>query len=196
METGKLFVFSAPSGSGKTTLVRHLLLQNLPLGFSISATSRPSRGEEKDGVDYYFLSEEEFRQKIEEDAFIEYEEVYQGAFYGTLRSEVERLWQEGKNVLFDIDVIGGLNVKEQYPEETLAVFVQPPSLEELEKRLRQRKTETEEKIQQRLDKSATELIYSQDFDVILVNDDLAKAKQEVVRLVKEFLTFLSNLLPL
>lgn len=187
METGKLFVFSAPSGSGKTTLVRHLLLQNLPLGFSISATSRPSRGEEKDGVDYYFLSEEEFRQKIEEDAFIEYEEVYQGTFYGTLRSEVERLWQEGKNVLFDIDVIGGLNVKEQYPEETLAVFVQPPSLEELEKRLRQRKTETEEKIQQRLDKSATELIYSQDFDVILVNDNLAKAKQEVVRLVKESL---------
>lgn len=125
MKTGKLFVFSAPSGSGKTTLVRHLLLQNLPLGFSISATSRPPRGEEKDGVDYYFLSEEEFHQKIEEDAFIEYEEVYQGAFYGTLRSEVERLWQEGKNVLFDIDVIGGLNVKEQYPEETLAVFVQP-----------------------------------------------------------------------
>ena len=99
METGKLFVFSAPSGSGKTTLVRHLLLQNLPLGFSISATSRPPRGDEKDGVDYYFLSEEEFRQKIEEDAFIEYEEVYQGAFYGTLRSEVERLWKEGKNVL-------------------------------------------------------------------------------------------------
>ena len=186
METGKLFVFSAPSGSGKTTLVRHLLLQNLPLGFSISATSRPSRGEEKDGVDYYFLSEEDFRQKIEEDAFIEYEEVYEGAFYGTLRSEVKRLWKEGKNVLFDIDVIGGLNIKEQYPEETLAVFVQPPSLEELEKRLRQRKTETEEKIQQRLDKSATELIYSQDFDVILVNDNLAKAKQEVVRLVKEF----------
>lgn len=187
METRKLFVFSAPSGSGKTTLVRHLLLQNLPLGFSISATSRPPRGEEKDGVDYYFLSEEEFRQKIEEDAFIEYEEVYEGAFYGTLRSEVERLWKDGKNVLFDIDVIGGLNVKEQYPEETLAVFVQPPSLEELEKRLRQRKTETEDKIQQRLDKSATELIYSQDFDVILVNDNLAKAKQEVVRLVKKFL---------
>ena len=187
MKTGKLFVFSAPSGSGKTTLVRHLLLQNLPLGFSISATSRTPRGEEKDGMDYYFLSEEEFRQKIEEDAFIEYEEVYQGAFYGTLRSEVERLWKEGKNVLFDIDVIGGLSVKEQYPEETLAVFVQPPSLEELEKRLRQRMTETEEKIQQRLDKSATELIYSQDFDVILVNDNLAKAKQEVVRLVKEFL---------
>ena len=187
MKTGKLFVFSAPSGSGKTTLVHHLLLQSLPLGFSISATSRPPRGEEKDGVDYYFLSEEDFRQKIEEDAFIEYEEVYEGAFYGTLRSEVKRLWKEGKNVLFDIDVIGGLNIKEQYPEETLAVFVQPPSLEELEKRLRQRKTETEKKIQQRLDKSATELIYSQDFYVILVNENLAKAKKEVVRLVKEFL---------
>ncbi len=187
METGKLFVFSAPSGSGKTTLVRHLLLQNLPLGFSISATSRPPRGEEKDGKDYYFLSEEEFRQKIEEDAFVEYEEVYKGAFYGTLRSEVERLWAEGKNVLFDIDVKGGLNVKAQYPNETLAIFVQPPSLDELEKRLRKRNTETEEKIQQRLDKSATELTYSQDFDVILVNDNLAKAKQEVLRLVKQFL---------
>ena len=160
MKAQKLFVFSAPSGSGKTTLVRHLLLQNLPLGFSISATSRPPRGEEKDGEDYYFLSEEDFRQKIEEDAFIEYEEVYNGAFYGTLRSEVERLWKLGKNVLFDIDVIGGLNVKEKSPEETLAVFVQPPSLDELEKRLRHRNTESEEKIQQRLDKSASELILS------------------------------------
>ncbi|MGB1448925.1 MAG: guanylate kinase [Flavobacteriaceae bacterium] len=187
MNSGKLFVFSAPSGSGKTTLVRHLLQQDLPLGFSISATSRAPRGEEQDGQDYYFLSEEEFRQKIEEDAFVEYEEVYQGAFYGTLRSEVERLWAEGKHVLFDIDVKGGLNVKAQYPEETLAIFVQPPSLEELEKRLRERNTETEDKIQQRLDKSASELTYSQDFDVILVNDDLTKAKREVVRLVKQFL---------
>ncbi len=125
MKSGKLIVFSAPSGSGKTTLVRHLLLQNLPLGFSISATSREPRGEEQDGRDYYFLSEKEFRQKIQEDAFVEYEEVYQGAFYGTLRSEVERLWEEGKHVLFDIDVKGGLNVKAQYPEETLAIFVQP-----------------------------------------------------------------------
>lgn len=187
MKNGKLFVFSAPSGSGKTTLVKHLLTQNLPLGFSISATSRSPRGQEIEGVDYYFLSQEAFQKKIEEDAFVEYEEVYNGAFYGTLRSEVERLWSEGKNVLFDIDVVGGLNIKEQFPEETLAIFVQPPSLEELENRLRKRGTETEDKIQQRLDKSAKELIYSQDFDVILVNDNLNTAKQEVVRLVKQFL---------
>jgi len=187
MKSGKLFVFSAPSGSGKTTLVKHLLQQGLPLGFSISATSRTPRGEEVDGKDYYFLSEEAFRQKIKEDAFIEYEEVYEGNFYGTLRSEIDRLWAEGKHVLFDIDVIGGLNVKAEYPEETLAIFVQPPSFEELEKRLRERNTETEDKIQQRLDKSATELTYSQDFDLILVNDDLTKAKREVVGLVKQFL---------
>ena len=187
MTTGKLIVFSAPSGSGKTTLVKHLLHQGLPLGFSISATSRAPRGEEIDGKDYYFLSEDAFRQKIEEDAFIEYEEVYEGNFYGTLRSEIERLWADGKHVLFDIDVIGGLNVKAEYPDETLAIFVQPPSFEELEKRLRERNTETEDKIQQRLDKSATELTYSQDFDVILVNDDLTKAKRDVVGLVKHFL---------
>ena len=187
MKNGKLFVFSAPSGSGKTTLVKHLLTQNLPLGFSISATSRSPRGQEVEGVDYYFLSQEAFQKKIEEDAFVEYEEVYNGAFYGTLRSEVERLWAEGKHALFDIDVVGGLNIKEQFPEETLAIFVQPPSLEELENRLRKRGTETEDKIQQRLDKSAKELIYSQDFDVILVNDNLNTAKQEVVRLVKQFL---------
>ena len=187
MKNGKLFVFSAPSGSGKTTLVKHLLTQNLPLGFSISATSRSPRGQEVEGVDYYFLSQEAFQKKIEEDAFVEYEEVYNGAFYGTLRTEVERLWAEGKHVLFDIDVVGGLNIKEQFPEETLAIFVQPPSLEELENRLRKRGTETEDKIQQRLDKSAKELIYSQDFDVILVNDNLNTAKQEVVRLVKQFL---------
>ena len=187
MKRNKLIVFSAPSGSGKTTLVKHLLTQNLPLGFSISATSRSPRGQEIEGVDYYFLSQEAFQKKIEEDAFVEYEEVYNGAFYGTLRSEVERLWAEGKHVLFDIDVVGGLNIKEQFPEETLAIFVQPPSLEELENRLRKRGTETEDKIQQRLDKSAKELIYSQDFDVILVNDNLNTAKQEVVRLVKQFL---------
>ncbi|MGB1445075.1 MAG: guanylate kinase [Flavobacteriaceae bacterium] len=187
MKNGKLFVFSAPSGSGKTTLVHHLLQQNLPLGFSISATSRAPRGEEVNGKDYYFLTEEEFRKKIEEDAFVEHEEVYKGALYGTLRSEIDRLWEEGKHVLFDIDVVGGLNVKAQYPENTLSIFVQPPSLDELENRLRSRGTESEEKIQQRLDKSAKELVYAQDFDVILVNDELNKAKQEVVRLVKRHL---------
>ena len=187
MENGKLFVFSAPSGSGKTTLVHHLLQQKLPLGFSISATSRPPRGQEVHGKDYYFLTEEEFRKKIDEDAFVEYEEVYQGAFYGTLRSEIDRLWEEGKHVLFDIDVVGGLNVKAQYPQNTLSIFVQPPSLDELESRLRKRGTETEDKIKQRLDKSAKELVYAQDFDVILVNDELNKAKQEVVRVVKQHL---------
>ena len=187
MKRGKLIVFSAPSGSGKTTLVQHLLKQNLPLGFSISATSRAPRGNEIDGNDYYFLSEEDFKEKIQQDAFIEYEEVYQGAFYGTLKTEVERLWDNGKHVLFDIDVKGGLNIKNEYPNETLAVFVQPPSLEELEKRLRERATDSEDKIQQRLDKSASELTFSQDFDVILVNDDLTTAKREVIRLVKHHL---------
>ncbi len=187
MNTGKLIVFSAPSGSGKTTLVNHLLEQDLPLGFSVSATSRPPRGKEENGKAYHFLSTTEFRQKIEENAFVEYEEVYEGAYYGTLKSELHRLWEAGKHVLFDIDVKGGLNIKAHYPENTLAIFVQPPSLEELENRLRKRGTESEAKIQQRLDKSATELTFSQDFDVILVNDDLSKAKREVVRLVKQFL---------
>ncbi len=187
MKEGKLFVFSAPSGSGKTTLVRHLLQQQLPLGFSISATSRAPRGTEENGKDYYFLGEKEFKQKIQDNAFVEYEEVYSGTFYGTLHSELERLWGEGKHVLFDIDVKGGLNIKDQYPNQTLSVFVESPSLYELEKRLRERGTESEDKIQQRLDKSASELTFSQDFDVILVNDNLEEAKQEVVRLVRQFL---------
>jgi guanylate kinase len=187
MKEGKLFVFSAPSGSGKTTLVRHLLQQQLPLGFSISATSRAPRGTEENGKDYYFLGEKEFKQKIQDNAFVEYEEVYSDTFYGTLHSELERLWGEGKHVLFDIDVKGGLNIKDQYPNQTLSVFVEPPSLYELEKRLRERGTESEDKIQQRLDKSASELTFSQDFDVILVNDNLEEAKQEVVRLVRQFL---------
>ena len=145
-DSGKLVVFSAPSGSGKTTLVHHLLHQGLPIGFSISATSRPPRGKEKDGVDYFFMSENSFREKIAENAFLEYEEVYEGTFYGTLRSEVDRLWKTGKTVLFDIDVVGGLNVKRQYPDQCLALFIQPPSLSELEKRLRGRGTDNEKKI--------------------------------------------------
>ena len=149
------------------------------LGFFISATSRAPRGEEVTGKIIIF-TEEEFRKKIEEDAFVEHEEVYKGALYGTLRSEIDRLWEEGKHVLFDIDVVGGLNVKAQYPENTLSIFVQPPSLDELENRLRRRGTESEEKIQQRLDKSAKELVYAQDL-MILVNDELNKAKQEAVR---------------
>ena len=187
MEIGKLIVFSAPSGSGKTTLVKHLLKQNLSLGFSISATSRKPRGEEEDGIAYYFLSKEAFRQKIHEDAFVEYEEVYKDNFYGTLKTEVQRLCEEGKNILFDIDVQGGLKIKSKYPENTLAVFVQPPSLEELEKRLLERSTESKEKIQKRLYKAEVEMTFSEKFDAILVNDDLTQAKKDVVRLVNKFL---------
>ena len=187
MKQGKLLVFSAPSGSGKTTLVRHLLQQDLPLGFSISATSRVPRGKEEEGKDYYFLSPEAFEEKINTGAFLEYEEVYAGTYYGTLKTEVERLWQNDLHVLFDIDVVGGLNIKKQFPEQTLALFVQPPSFEILEKRLRARATETEEKIQMRLDKVQTELNYAPQFDYCLINDDLDTAKKEVVRVVREFL---------
>lgn len=187
MTTGKLIVFSAPSGSGKTTLVRYLLAQDLPLGFSISATSRNPRGQEKDGQDYYFLSAEDFQTQIAADAFLEYEEVYAGTYYGTLQSEVERLWAAGKHVLFDIDVIGGLRIKEKFPEQTLAVFVQPPSVEVLEQRLRSRGTESEEKIQQRLAKSTQELSYAPQFDRVIINDDLAQAQKEVVDLIAAFI---------
>ncbi len=184
---GKLIVFSAPSGSGKTTLVRHLLAQDIPFGFSVSATSRLPRGAEQDGVDYYFLSEVEFREKIAQNAFLEYEEVYSGTFYGTLRSEVERLWAAGKHVLFDIDVVGGLNIKKQFPKECLALFVQPPSIEELEKRLRGRETDSEEIIQQRLAKATEELAYASQFDRVIVNDDLETAQQEVRKAIEQFL---------
>ena len=184
---GKLIVFSAPSGSGKTTIVRHLLDQDeLNLGFSISATSRPLRGNEKHGRDYYFISPEEFREHIEKEDFVEWEEVYSNNYYGTLKSEVERIWKAGKHVIFDIDVIGGLRVKEKFPEQTLAVFVQTPSLEEMERRLRARKTDTEEKIRERVAKAEREMGFAPRFDVILVNDDLEKAKREAVELVRKF----------
>ncbi len=187
MSAGKLIVFSAPSGSGKTTLVQHVLSQNLPLGFSISATSRPPRGKEQNGKEYYFLSSSEFKQKIQENAFLEYEEVYQDTFYGTLVSEINRLWAAGKHVLFDIDVVGGLNIKKKYPKETLAVFVKPPSLSALEERLRKRATDSEEKIKERLAKAESEMLYAPQFDSCLVNDDLEVAKKEVVQLVTNFI---------
>ena len=187
MKKGKLIVFSAPSGSGKTTLVNHLLKQDLPLGFSISATSRAPRGSEKNGKDYYFLSKESFNKKINENAFIEYEEVYEGTYYGTLNSEIKRLWKEGKHVLFDLDVEGGLNIKKKFPENTLSIFVQPPSIKELEIRLRKRATENEEKIQQRLNKSTEELSFSKNFDVILINDNINEAKKKAINLVKQFI---------
>ena len=188
MNNGKLIVFSAPSGSGKTTIVRYLLAQKeLHLDFSISATSREKRGEEIDGRDYYFLSAEEFQKKIEENAFVEYEEVYKDNYYGTLKSELERIWADGKHVIFDIDVIGGLNIKKQYPKQTLAVFVSPPSVEELERRLRFRQTETDEKIQMRIAKAEKEIAKAEEFDVILKNYDLEIAKTDAYKLDYDYL---------
>lgn len=185
---GKLIVFSAPSGSGKTTIVHHLLEQKeLNLGFSVSATSRPRRAQEEHGRDYYFLSKEAFEKHIKNNDFLEWEEVYKDNYYGTLQAEVERIWKEGKAVIFDIDVVGGLRIKNKYPENTLAIFVQPPSLEVMEQRLRNRKTESEEKILERLNKAEKELKFATDFDVILINDDLETAKKEAIRLVETFL---------
>jgi len=186
--TNKLIVFSAPSGSGKTTIVRHLLEQtDLPLAFSISATTRAPRGAEKEGEDYYFLSPEAFKSKIEKGEFLEYEEVYPGLFYGTLASEVKRLWNEKKAVLFDIDVMGGMSIKKSFPAETLTVFIQPPSIKTLEKRLRSRNTDTEETLQIRLSKAQQELDQAQTFDEIVINDDLATALSQTEELVRSFL---------
>jgi len=186
---GKLIVFSAPSGSGKTTIVHHLLNQKeLNLDFSISATSRTKRGNEVDGKDYHFISLEQFKKHIEADDFVEWEEVYQDNFYGTLKSEVERIWVSGKHAIFDIDVIGGLRVKKKFPEKTLAVFVKAPSLEVMEQRLRARKTDSEEKIRERIAKAEKEIEYASRFDVVLVNDDLEQTKKEAEALVGKFIS--------
>lgn len=182
-----MIIFSAPSGAGKTTLVRHLLEQEeLSLAFSISATSRAPRGVEVDGKDYYYFSNEEFNRKIEQGAFLEWEEVYSGTKYGTLRAEIDRLWAEGKNVIFDIDVVGGLNLKSLYGDQALAVFVMPPDEEELERRLRGRETDSEDKIRQRLAKARKEIGRSDRFDHVLWNRDLDTAKKEAYALVKLF----------
>ncbi|MEZ4855223.1 MAG: guanylate kinase [Gelidibacter sp.] len=187
-QTGKLIVFSAPSGSGKTTLVRHLLKQKeLNLEFSISATSREVRGEEIDGKDYYFLSFEDFKKKIKNDEFLEWEEVYRDNFYGTLKSEIERIWSHGKHVIFDIDVSGGLRIKRKFPEETLAIFVKPPSIDELKIRLKNRKTESNDKINMRIAKASAELATAPLFDKIVVNDNLEHALEEAYKLVADFL---------
>ncbi|WP_298550261.1 guanylate kinase [uncultured Algibacter sp.] len=187
---GKLIVFSAPSGSGKTTIVRHLLgKENLNLEFSISATSRAKRGEEEHGKDYYFLSAKEFKSKIKNDEFLEWEEVYRDNFYGTLKTEVERIWALGKNVIFDIDVSGGLRIKRKFPEETLAIFVKPPSIDELKIRLKKRKTESEDKINMRVAKASAELATAPLFDTIIVNDDLEKALQEANKKVGNFINY-------
>lgn len=187
MAQGKLIVFSAPSGSGKTTIVRHLLKQTeLNLEFSISATSREKRGEEIDGKDYYYMSAKEFKNKIKADKFLEWEEVYRDNFYGTLKTEIERIWAMGKHVIFDIDVSGGLRIKRKYPEQTLAVFVKPPSIDELKIRLKKRKTESEDKINMRIAKASAELATAPLFDVIIENDTLNHALNEACGLVSKF----------
>ena len=184
---GKCIIFSAPSGAGKTTIV-HRLLQEIPsLSFSVSACSREARLTEKDGVDYYFLTADEFKNKIENQDFIEWEEVYANNFYGTLTSEIEKICSANKSVIFDVDVVGGLNLKRYFGDKALAVFVQPPSLEILEKRLRSRKTESEEKIQVRIKKATIEMERANEFDYILVNNELDFAVNEIKEIVLKFL---------
>ncbi len=184
---GKLVIVAGPSGSGKTTIVRHLLGVYPRLAFSISACSRQKRMGEMDGEDYYFLSVEQFKEKIEKGEFLEWEEVYPGSYYGTLRSEVERLWQADRDVIFDIDVKGAMNLKKHYPENSLSIFIQPPSLDALEQRLKNRKTETAEFFEQRIKKATEELSYASQFDTIIQNNDLHVAFAEADKLVGAFL---------
>ncbi|MBL7877941.1 MAG: guanylate kinase [Cyclobacteriaceae bacterium] len=187
MMAGKALIFSAPSGSGKTTIVKHLLANNPDLGFSISASTRDKRGRtEQDGKDYHFLSPEEFKTKIDNDEFIEWEEVYAGNFYGTLKSEIERIWSEGKNVIFDVDVKGGINLKKYFGEKALAVFVKVPTIEVLKQRLMERGTESEESLSRRLFKAKFEMSFQDKFDVVLVNEDLDKSLQEAKNLYDQF----------
>ena len=189
MAGGKLIVFSAPSGSGKTTIVQHLLKQKeLNLEFSISATSREPRGKEINGESYYFISLKEFKQHIKNSDFLEWEEVYRDSFYGTLKTEIERIWAMGKNVIFDIDVVGGLRIKKKFPKETLSVFVKPPSVDELKIRLKKRKTESDEKINMRIAKASVELATAPQFDYIIENKHLEVALQEAKELVLKFIT--------
>ena len=184
---GKAIIFCAPSGSGKTTIVKHLLSSRSDLGFSISACTRDRRGRnEIDGKDYYFLSIDDFRKRIEEQAFVEWEEVYPGGYYGTMKSEINRLWNEGKNVIFDVDVKGGLKLKEYFGEKALAIFVKVPSEEELEKRLRQRGTETEDSLSKRLFKVKFEMTFQDKFDVILLNDNLDESLGKAEELYDSF----------
>ena len=187
MKRGKLIIFSAPSGSGKSTIINYLLGCNLDLAFSISATSRLPRGSEKNGVEYYFLTPDEFRTKIANGDFIEYEEVYKDNFYGTLKSEVERIREEGKNVVFDVDVVGGVNIKNIFGDEALSMFIMPPSVEELRKRLIGRNTDSKETIEKRLAKAEYEMSFAEKFDMIVINDDLESAKSEALNIIKNFI---------
>jgi guanylate kinase len=185
---GKLIIVSAPSGAGKTTVVHHLLKQDLGLEFSVSACSREKRIDEVDGKDYYFIPVEVFKNKIRNDEFVEWEEVYPGQFYGTLRSEIERIREKGSHVIFDVDVIGGLNLKRKFTEGALALFIMPPSIEELEQRLARRSSDSNESIRKRIEKAKKEISYSSQFDVVIVNDVLEKALEEAEQTVRKFLT--------
>ncbi len=184
---GKLIIFSAPSGTGKSTIVRYLLGKNLKLQFSISATSRLPRGEEKHGKEYYFLTPDEFRSHIKDGHFLEYEEVYEDNYYGTLKSEVDRILNSDNNVMFDVDCVGGLAIKKIYGDRAISIFIMPPSIDELRNRLESRGTDSPEVIQNRLDKAAHEMSYASQFDAIIMNDDFDKAKRETVKLIREFI---------
>lgn len=184
---GKLIIFSAPSGSGKSTIINYLLTQGLNLAFSISATSRPPRGTEQHGVEYFFLTPEEFRSRIENNEFLEYEEVYKDRYYGTLKAQVEKQLEAGQNVVFDVDVVGGCNIKKFYGNRALSVFIQPPSVEELRRRLEGRGTDAPEVIESRIAKAEFELSFAPQFDRIIVNDNLETAKAETLAVIREFL---------
>jgi guanylate kinase len=184
---GKVIIVSAPSGAGKTSIVRHLLQAVPELQFSISATTRAKRDYETDGKDYYFITPDEFKSRLDNDEFLEWQEVYENQYYGSLKSEVERIWQNGQTVIFDVDVLGGLNIKKFFGGQALAIFIEPPSIEELANRLRNRGTESPESFQKRLDKAEYELSFSPQFDKIILNDVLEQAQQETIQLVKDFL---------
>ena len=187
-DKGKLIIFSAPSGSGKSTLINYLMQQGLPLSFSVSATSRAPRGSEQHGVEYYFLTEEEFRTRIAADEFLEYEEVYPGKFYGTLKSEVERLRNAGRHVMFDVDVVGGVNIKRFYGDEAMSVFIQPPSVEVLRERLIGRATDSMETIEKRVAKAEFEISKAQEFDHVIVNDILSEAVEQTKQVISGFIS--------
>jgi len=187
MSQGKLIIFSAPSGSGKSTIVNYLLMCGVQVEFSISACSRAPRGEEKHGEHYYFLSPEEFKAKIDADEFLEWEEVYEGRYYGTLRSEVDRIWAKGKQVIFDIDVLGGVNLKKQFGDSALSVFIKAPSVEVLKERLIARNTEDQANLKMRLDKAEKEMTYAKEFDLVIINDDLETAQKEAYQKVTDFI---------